>query len=416
MSGGLMDFIYDSEIFVDLYTILEIDMDAKQDEIKSAYIGLAKKNHPDQGGSSEKFQEITRAYEILYNKETRKEYDLYYLKKSMDEYKGDDILRLKDEYKNFVVSNSKPITKDELDKLYSETFDKIREEYKEDIIDQVDFNNRIKDIDVERKNMEIENSDDSLVNFMKEHGNNISLNEIFEYLKFKNSNVFGGSIVTKEWGTLDSMPGYSNGYTSFSDDNEYFGSNLYSDISNMNNNLSKESMKNLNIDDFVNWKNTKRADTKLTNSELDIYMQKRDEEKNKLFDEVETNLTNSSKRKEVEKFLKTKHLTEDVERYYDNLNEFDNFDTKKSKTNNTKHHNLTYQSDKSIQFDKSNQSDKSTNSNLDDMLNYMEKIKNDEVVNEKHKQSTKSGETDFVDLKSGRDLSKINNVRKREFK
>jgi curved DNA-binding protein CbpA len=82
-----------------LEQILEIDMDAKQDEIKTAYIGLAKKNHPDQGGSSEKFQEITRAYEILYNKETRKEYDLYYLKKSMDEFKGDDILRLKDEYK-----------------------------------------------------------------------------------------------------------------------------------------------------------------------------------------------------------------------------------------------------------------------------------------------------------------------------
>ena len=64
---GQLDFIYDSETFIDLYAILEIEMDVKIDKIKIAYIKMAKKNHPDQGGSSEKFQEITRAYEILYN-------------------------------------------------------------------------------------------------------------------------------------------------------------------------------------------------------------------------------------------------------------------------------------------------------------------------------------------------------------
>jgi len=37
-------------------------MDAKSDVIKIAHIKMAKKNHPEQGGSSEKFQEITRAY------------------------------------------------------------------------------------------------------------------------------------------------------------------------------------------------------------------------------------------------------------------------------------------------------------------------------------------------------------------
>lgn len=392
MSGGTLDFIYDSKTFVDLYTVLEIDMDAKQDEIKTAYIGLAKKNHPDQGGSSEKFQEITRAYEILYNKETRKEYDLYYLKKSMDEFEGDDILRLRDEYKNFVTSNSKPISKEELDKLYSETFDEYRDKYKEDKIDQVDFNSRINDIEVERKNVEIENSDDTLANFMKEHGKDININEVFEYLKHKNSNIFNNnSIVMKEWGTLDSMPGYSTDFTSFTDDNEYFGSNLYSNISEMNNSMTNEPINNnLNIDEFINWKNSKRSDTKLSESELDVYLKKRQEEQSKLFDEVEINLTTTSKRKEVEKFLKTKHLSEDVERYYDNLE-----DEEKDKKKST---------------------DKIKNSNLDDMLSYMEKIRAEEFNDEKPESLEKSLESDFSDLKSNRDLPKINNVRKREFK
>lgn len=396
MPGGVLDFIYDSETFVDLYTILEIDMDAKQDEIKTAYIGLAKKNHPDQGGSSDRFQEITRAYEILYNKETRKEYDLYYLKKSMDEFKGDDILRLKDDYKNFITASTKPITKEELDKLYSETFDDYRDKYKEEKIDQVDFVNRINDIEVERKNMEIENSDDSLANFLKEHGKDVNINDVFEYLKYKNSNLFSNNLVIKEWGTLDSMPGYANGYTSFMDDNEFFGSNLYSNISDMNSIMSKESMNNLNIDEFINWKNTKRNDTKLTESELDVYLKKRQEEQEKLFDEVETNLAISSKRKEVEKFLKTKHLSEDVERYYDDLE------------NN----------DKNTKTDKNKKTEKksSKSDNLDDMLNYMEKIRSEEFTDEKPKSLVKTGETEFTDLKSNRELPKINNVRKREFK
>ena len=49
--------------------------------------------------------------------ELRKEYDLYYLKKSMDEFRCDEYTKLRDEFKNFVSSNDKPISKEELDKL-----------------------------------------------------------------------------------------------------------------------------------------------------------------------------------------------------------------------------------------------------------------------------------------------------------
>ena len=58
------------------------------------------------------------------------------------------------------------------------------------------------------------------------------------------------------------------------------------------------------------------------------------------------------------------------------------------------------------------------------MLSYMEKIRAEEFSDEKPessvkssvKSSDKSSESDFSDLKSNRDLPKINNVRKREFK
>lgn len=407
-----LDFIYDSNTFVDLYLVLNIDMDAKQDEIKTAYLGLVKKNHPDHGGLSDKFEEITRAYEILYNKETRKEYDLYYLKKNMDEFRGDDILRLKDQYKDFITSTSKPISKEELDKLYSETFDEIKEKYKETRIDGEEFNGRLNDIELERKNLEIETNDNSLADFMKEHGNDIDINDVFEYFKHKNTNCFGNtSIVAKEWGTLDSMPGYSNGYSSFMDDNEHFGSNLYSNISDMNNFTSQQTigtnMSNLNMEDFMNWKNTKKSDTKLTETELDKYLKQREEEQTKLFNDVETELASKAKRKEVEKFLKTKHLTEDVERYYDGL----------ETTDKPKIKNQTQTQSHSHGQGKTKTHEPSQSSNLDDVLKYMEKVREDEFpVQSNDKQMSMTNSNNYEELKSGVTKPVVNNVRKREFK
>jgi curved DNA-binding protein CbpA len=315
---GQLDFIYDSETFIDLYAILEIEMDVKIDKIKIAYIKMAKKNHPDQGGSSEKFQEITRAYEILYNKELRKEYDLYYLKKSMDEFNVDDYIRLKDDFKNFMTSSDKPITKEELEKLYEDTFNEERIQNKDSPIDTDDIKDRINDLQVERENMLIESSDDTLTNFITQHKDQVNINEVFDFFKYKNYQSFSNSIIEKEWGTLDTIPGYNNGYSSFMDDNEYFGSNLYSNITDMNTTLSSESTSNLNIEEFMQWKASKRINTKLSDSDIDYYLNKRELEQEKIFKEVETNLSSNSKVKEVEKFLKKNHLKE-------NINEYNNF-------------------------------------------------------------------------------------------
>ncbi len=60
----------------DLYKLLELDKHATPADIKRAYKLMAKKHHPDKGGSNEKFSEIKKAYDILSDPESRKDYDL----------------------------------------------------------------------------------------------------------------------------------------------------------------------------------------------------------------------------------------------------------------------------------------------------------------------------------------------------
>ncbi len=318
-----MDFIYDSDVFIDLYNILDVDMEAKSDEIKNAYIKLVKVHHPDHGGNPEMFQQITRAYEILHNKETRKEYDLYYLKKSMDEFKGDDFNRLKADYSNFVTANTKPVSKEKLDEIYEDIF-KDREQFKENKIETNELEKRINDITFERENSSIENSNDKIIELLNDFNSKtdspISISEFFEYLKQKNINSnTNKEIMLGEIGTLDTLPGYSTNYTSFVSENEYFGSNLYSEIGN--NSLELYGEDNIDIEDFKNWKNTKRHDNKLSEEDIKSYLERRRQEESMIFGEVENNLQNNSKKKEVEKFLKTKHLTENVEEYYSKLHD-----------------------------------------------------------------------------------------------
>lgn len=424
--SGLLDFVYDSPIFVDLYEILEVEMDAKADEIKMAYIKQAKKNHPDQGGSSEKFQEITRAYEILFNKETRKEYDLYYLKKSMDEFKGDDILRLRDDFKNFMSANTKPISKEELDKLYAETFNEYRDQYKDTVVNQEEMIDRYNDVCTERKNMEIETSDDTLSNFISQHKDQVNINDVFEYIKYKNAQAFTNSIMVKEWGTIDTMPGYSNGYSSFMDENEHFDSNLYSNISDMNNTQTTQITPNLNLYEFMQWKTTKHTDTKLTDGDIDAYLKRRQEEQENIFNDVQKNLESSAKVKEVEKFLKTKHLKENIDEYYNNLDSSSsNSEIKKFLKPPVKKSNLP----EIIDLDNMGSSSSNipshshyNSSDIDGMLKFMDEINsaNKQDFGELEKEigidKIQKKENGFNELKSSANIPKASNVRKREFK
>jgi len=64
----------------DFYQILGVPREAKQDEIQRAYRKLARTYHPDVNsdpGAEERFKEISEAYDVLSDPETRRRYDAF---------------------------------------------------------------------------------------------------------------------------------------------------------------------------------------------------------------------------------------------------------------------------------------------------------------------------------------------------
>jgi len=66
----------------DYYEVLGITKDASTDEIKRAYRKLAREHHPDVSSdpkdvAEEKFKEISEAYEVLSDEDTKRKYDQY---------------------------------------------------------------------------------------------------------------------------------------------------------------------------------------------------------------------------------------------------------------------------------------------------------------------------------------------------
>jgi len=281
---------------------------------------------------------------------------------------------------------------------------------------------RINDIKVERQNMQIETSDDTLSNFIAQHKDVVNINDIFEYIKYKNAQSFSNSIMAKELGTLDTLPGYSNGYSSFMDENEYYGSNLYSNISDMNTLVSTDTTKNLNVDEYIEWKNTKRTDTKLTTGDIDEYLKRREEEQKNILYEVKKNLESSSKVKEFEKFFKTKHLKENIDEYYDKLDHQSVGEKKiftKPQIKKSELPEIIDLEGNSVDNLKSNTNKNS--SDLEGMLKFMDEINstNTQDFCELEKEIgecilEKKDKDGFTELKSGINPSKSNNVRRRD--
>lgn len=58
------------------YDILEVDKNASTEEIKKQYKKMALQHHPDRGGDSEKFKQISESYQILSDPQKRKQYDM----------------------------------------------------------------------------------------------------------------------------------------------------------------------------------------------------------------------------------------------------------------------------------------------------------------------------------------------------
>ena len=295
---------YDNEKFIDYYKILDIDIEAKNDQIKTSYIKLAKKYHPDQiNGNSEMFQLVSKAYEILISKSARKEYDLYYLKKSFNELSSDNFFSMKDNFNSFVHSTEKKkLSKEELNKLYDDVFSD-KENYKEKTMEIPDTTKRLNDITLERETLSIEESDESLQNFLNLNPS-LSVNEVFDYLKSSNditNTESNGQITEIKLGTLDTI--LDKNYSPFIDEdssgNNYMSSSYFTQLDNNNGFIPnpKEQVEKLSVNNINDWKYKRKLDSRLNSNDIELYLSKRKQEEEQLLNDVETNLiTNIKKR------------------------------------------------------------------------------------------------------------------------
>lgn len=80
----------------DYYAVLGVDFDAGDSAVRSAYLKLALRNHPDKHGDTEeakrKFQEISEAYHVLSDPGRRAEYDEA-VEYSIDEFDLEEYLK-----------------------------------------------------------------------------------------------------------------------------------------------------------------------------------------------------------------------------------------------------------------------------------------------------------------------------------
>lgn len=89
----------------DYYKILEVDYDATEDAIRSNYIRLALKWHPDKhkedvNSTTSRFQDINEAYQVLSDPVKRREYD----KKGMMHVYDYDLIEYLNRYKGLILT------------------------------------------------------------------------------------------------------------------------------------------------------------------------------------------------------------------------------------------------------------------------------------------------------------------------
>lgn len=80
---------------MDYYTILEINKNATQEEIKKQYKKKAVLCHPDKkGGSEDKFKELSEAYNVLSDAQKRREYDIFGTNQNLHQNTNDSVFNM----------------------------------------------------------------------------------------------------------------------------------------------------------------------------------------------------------------------------------------------------------------------------------------------------------------------------------
>lgn len=143
---------------MNLYDTLGISKDASDEEIKKAYRGKAKENHPDKGGDEETMKALTVAYSVLSDPDRRKNYDEtgntddpeQFFKQKFMEFTDRILLKVMDHTHNAE-------RRDMISIFRNHCLDEIKDFYK-----------RIKD-----NNKQIEKTKEQLSRFTRENGDNV---------------------------------------------------------------------------------------------------------------------------------------------------------------------------------------------------------------------------------------------------
>lgn len=123
--------------FVDYYKLLGLDTDAGLQQLRSAYLRMAKICHPDAGGSTEQMQLLNTAYKTLARSTSRAAYDMLHNfhtgSKPVSHYKEDgtpqygNSQKMSDEYIDYFLDavysefhkETKPVSiKEKIQKLF----------------------------------------------------------------------------------------------------------------------------------------------------------------------------------------------------------------------------------------------------------------------------------------------------------
>ena len=300
---------YDNLVLENYYNILEIETDATDKEIKTAYMKLAKKYHPDHGGNSDLFKQVTKAYEILSHKESKKEYDLKL--SNNDDDKIDNYEKLRNDFKTYKNAIDKPLEQEKIDSMYDELFTQIKDEkYDTEIL-----NVKMNDIELERKTVDIETNDETIKNLLNandklDNDHKLSVSDIYDFVHTQKKSNTSNQLFNNTIGTIDTLGGhFANDCSLFMNDSTFLANSSYSNLDDPNS-ISQNDIKDIKLEDIIEWKKTKKVDAKLSDTEIENFMKQRELEIKEIQESVKNNLKDNIK--ETQNYLKIKNIDNEI--------------------------------------------------------------------------------------------------------